>query len=204
MPRCPISEATLVATESSQDPMTFRPNFSLDLAWGPQTRSVSLTLVLWTSHLVHLNRDPPSGTGLSVPPHANSTGALAGRGRSWIRCVRLSPAPSPSLVPPSRSPQGPPPCSPARREQVRAPRQPRLRAGPGRGRELGEAPAVAAGPAPPGLRRSGDSGGRAPAAGRWVGAGEDAPSPWSAARAQSRPRGEAGEEARRSCQAAKG
>lgn len=39
---------------------------------------------------------------------------------------------------------------------------------------------MAAGPAPPGLRRGGDSGGRAPAAGRWVGAGQDAPSPWSA------------------------
>lgn len=39
---------------------------------------------------------------------------------------------------------------------------------------------MAAGPAPPGLRLGGDSGGRAPAAGRWVGAGQDAPSPWSA------------------------
>lgn len=31
-----LPEATLVATESSQEPMTFRPNFSLDLAWAPK------------------------------------------------------------------------------------------------------------------------------------------------------------------------
>lgn len=142
---------------------------------------------------------PPSVAGLPVLAHANSPGALAGRGRSSIRCVRRSPAPSPSRVPPPRSPQRPPPppCSPARREQVRAPRPQRLRAGPGRGRELGEAPAVAAGPAPPGLRRSGDSGGRAPAAGEVGGRRGGRALAFVRGRgAQSRPRGEAGKEAR--------
>lgn len=31
-----LPEATLVATEPSQEPMTFRPNFSLDLARAPK------------------------------------------------------------------------------------------------------------------------------------------------------------------------
>ena len=68
-----------------------------------------------------------------MPPRANSPGALAGRGRSSIRCARRSPAPAPSPSLPPRNPQGPwpPPYSPARSEQVSAPRQ-RLRAGPGR------------------------------------------------------------------------
>jgi hypothetical protein len=85
---------------------------------------------------------------LPVPPRANSPGALARRGRSSIRGARGSPAPAPSRSLPPRSPQRPqqPRCSPARRKQVRAPRQRLPRAGKGAGAGEGEAGAV--GPAP--------------------------------------------------------